>query len=191
MSLECKFTTLLQGSNQCRKTVGGVRKSWGIDWEDVESVAGDAASGTITGVTLKAGKLFSILVYDNDNTASYNQTTTRTGLDARVGQVATLKFTGANKDKSVIANKAKGVLNGLWFHLQNDGTIQSQGAEFNADGDEVIKSLVGAKVNPNVNSNTGEGSSDITWNIESTSTDIIPCGTAVDEDYLDNLSDES
>lgn len=191
MALECKFTSYVQGSNQCKKSVGGVRKSWGVDWQDVESVQGDAASGTITGVTLKAGKFLSVLEYDNDNTASYNQTTTRTGLDARIGQVATLKFTGANKDKSVIANKAKGVHNGLWFHLQNDGTIQSQGAEFNADGDAVVRSLVGAKVNPNVNSNTGEGSSDVTWNIEATSTDIIPCGTAVDEDYLDNLSYES
>jgi hypothetical protein len=189
--LECKFTTIVQGSNQCRKSVGGVRKSWGIDWQDVESVAADAASGTITGVTLKAGKEFSILEYDNDNTASYNQTTSRTGLDARVAQLATLKFTGANKDKTVIANKAKGVHNGLWFHLQNDGTIQSQGVELNADGDEGVKSLVGAKVNPNVNSNTGEGSSDVTWNIESTSTDMLPCGGTIDEDYLDNLSDES
>lgn len=191
MALECKFTTIVQGSNQCRKSVGGVRKSWGVDWQDVESVTADAASGTITGVTLKAGKEFSILEYDNDNTASYNQTTSRTGLDARVAQVATLKFTGANKDKTVIANKAKGVLNGLWFHLQNDGTIQSQGVELNADGDAGVKSLVGAKVNPNVNSNTGEGSSDVTWNIESTSTDMLPCGDAVDEAYLDALSDES
>jgi hypothetical protein len=191
MALECKFTTIVQGSNQCRKSVGGVRKSWGIDWQDVESVTADATSGTITGVTLKAAKEFSILEYDNDNTASYNQTTSRTGLDPRVAQVATLKFTGANKDKTVIANKAKGVLNGLWFHLQNDGTIQSQGVELNADGDAGVKSLVGAKVNPNVNSNTGEGSSDVTWNIESTSTDMLPCGDAVDEAYLDALSDES
>ena len=191
MPLECKFTTIVQGSNQCKKSVGGVRKSWGADWQDVESVTADAASGTITAVVLKAGKMFSILEYDNDNTASYNQTTTRTGLDARVGQVATLKFTGANRDKTVIANKAKGVHNGLWFHLQNDGTIHSQGVELNADGDEGVRSLVGAKVNPNVNSNTGEGSSDVTWNIESTSTDILPCGVAVDEEYLDTLSDMS
>ena len=191
MPLECEFTSYVQGSNQCKKSVGGVRKSWGVDWQDVESVQGDAASGTITGVTLKAGKTLKVLEYDNDNTASYNQTTTRVGLDARVGQVATLKFTGASKDKVVIANKAKGVHNGLWFHLQNDGTIHSQGAELNADGDAVIKALVGAKVNPNVNSNTGEGSSDVTWNIESTSTDALPCGDAVDEEYLDVISDES
>ncbi len=191
MPLECIFESIIQGSNQCRKSVGGVRKSWGVDWQDVVTVTADASTGTITAVTLKAGKLFALLEYDNDNTASYNQTTTRVGLDARVGQVATLKFTGANKEKVVIANKAKGVHNGLWFHLQNDGTIHSQGVELNADGDEGIRSLVGAKVNPNVNSNTGEGSSDVTWNIESTSTDMLPCGTAVDEAYLDALSDAS
>jgi hypothetical protein len=189
MALECKFTTYVQGSNQCKKSIGGVRKSWGIDWQDVESVTGVAATGTITGVTLKAGKMFSILEYDNDNTAQYNQTTTRNGLDARIGQVATLKFTGADKEKTVIANKAKGVLNGLWFHLQNDGTIQSQGAEFNGNGDAVVQSFVGAKVNPNVNSNTGEGSSDVTWNIEATSTDVIPVDMT--EAALDALSDES
>lgn len=191
MPLECIFESIIQGSNQCKKSVGGVRKSWGIDWQDIETVTADASTGTITAVTPKSGKLFALLEYDNDNTASYNQTTTRVGLDARVGQVATLKFTGANKEKVVIANKAKGVHNGLWFHLQNDGTIHSQGVELNADGDEGIRSLVGAKVNPNVNSNTGEGSSDVTWNIESTSTDMLPCGTAVDEAYLDNLSDAS
>lgn len=189
--LECKFETIVQGSNQCRKTVGGIRKSYGIDWQDVESVTADAVSGTITAIALKAGKMFAVLEYDNDNTASYNQTTTRTGLDARVGQVATLKFTGANVSKSVIANKAKGVHNGLWFHVQNDGNIHSQGVELNGEGDEGVKSLVGAKVNPNVNSNTGEGSSDVTWNIEATSTDILPCGAGVDEAYLDTLSDMS
>ena len=172
--LVCEYDTIIQGSNQCKKSVGGVRKSWGIDWQNVESVQGLAETGTITGLTLKEGKTLKVLEYDNDNTASYNQTTNRVGLDARVEQVATLKFTGANVEKSVIANKAKGVHNGLWFHLQNDGTIHSQGAEFGAKGDKIITSLVGAKVNPNINSNTGEGSSDVTWNIVSTSTDIVP-----------------
>lgn len=172
--LVCEYDTIIQGSNQCKKSVGGVRKSWGIDWQNVESVQGLAETGTITGLTLKEGKTLKVLEYDNDNTASYNQTTNRVGLDARVEQVATLKFTGANVEKSVIANKAKGVHNGLWFHLQNDGTIHSQGAEFGAKGDKIITSLVGAKVNPNINSNTGEGSSDVTWNIVSTSTDTVP-----------------
>ena len=186
--LVCEYDTIIQGSNQCKKSVGGVRKSWGIDWQNVESVQGLAETGTITGLTLKEGKTLKVLEYDNDNTASYNQTTNRVGLDARVEQVATLKFTGANVEKSVIANKAKGVHNGLWFHLQNDGTIHSQGAEFGAKGDKIITSLVGAKVNPNINSNTGEGSSDVTWNIVSTSTDIVPVTMTMED--LDTLVGE-
>lgn len=186
--LVCEYDTIIQGSNQCKKSVGGVRKSWGIDWKNVESVQGLAETGTITGLTLKEGKTLKVLEYDNDNTASYNQTTNRVGLDARVEQVATLKFTGANVEKSVIANKAKGVHNGLWFHLQNDGTIHSQGAEFGAKGDKIITSLVGAKVNPNINSNTGEGSSDVTWNIVSTSTDIVPVTMTMED--LDALVGE-
>jgi hypothetical protein len=191
MALECIYSSIIQGSNQCKKSIGGIRKSWGADWNDIQSVTGNASTGTITAVTMKGGKTLSVLEYDDDNTASYNQTTTRQGLDARIGQVATLKFTGANSTNTVKANKAKGVLKGLWFHLLNDGTIMSQGAEFNGAGDAVVASTVGAKVNPNINSNNGEGSSDITYNIESTSTDAIPCATNVNEAYLDALSDES
>jgi len=186
--LICEYESVIQGSNQCRKTIGGIRKSWAVDWQNVESVQGLAETGTIMGLTLKEGKTLKVLEYDNDNTASYNQTTNRVGLDARVEQVSTLKFTGANVEKSVIANKAKGVHNGLWFHLQNDGTIHSQGAEFGANGDKVIKSLVGAKVNPNINSNTGEGSSDVTWNIISTSTDVLPVTMTIED--LDALVGE-
>jgi len=66
--LVCEYDTIIQGSNQCKKSVGGVRKSWGIDWQNVESVQGLAETGTITGLTLKEGKTLKVLEYDNDIT---------------------------------------------------------------------------------------------------------------------------
>lgn len=187
MPLDCSYNTLIQGSLQCRKTIGGVRKSYGADWQDIDTVT--VTNGVITGVTLLGGALLAVLEYDDDNTAVYNQEGVRNGLDFRVNQNATLKFTGATSDKVVIANKAKGVHKGFWLHLQNDGTIHSQGVELNADGSAGVASTVGAKVNPNVNSNTGEGSSDVTYNIAATSSDFLPCSmTEAALDLLAGLS---
>lgn len=189
MALACVIETLIQGNNECTKTIGGIRKSYGITWEAVTNKEVSITAGALSGITLSGGELFAILEYDDDNTASYNQSTTRNGDDARVTQTATLKFTGVGNTKVITANKAKGVRKGLWIHIMNDGTILSQGVEFNFDGTKGIPSTVGAKVNPNVNSNTGEGASDVTYNIEATSTDMIP--VSMTEAALDALSDAS
>lgn len=187
MALVCVFENLIQADIECVKSIGGIRASYGINWKDVESVAYSA--GKITGIVLKSGKKLAKLVYDDDNTATYTQEGQRNGNDFRVNQTATLKFTGASGDKVVIANKAKGVLNGLWLHLANDGTVHVQGAEINGSGDGVVKSTQGAKVNPNVNTNTSEGASDVTYNIVSLATDFLVCSNTIDEDYLDALAD--
>lgn len=189
MALECIIETLIQGNNECVKTIGGIRKSYGINWEDITSKEVTITAGAISGITPTGSSLFAILEYDDDNTASYNQSTTRTGNDARVTQTASLKFTGLDSAKVITANKAKGVRKGLWIHVMNDGTILSQGVEFNSDGTKGIPSTVGAKVNPSVNSNTGDGASDVTYNIEATSTDMIP--VSMTESALDALSDAS
>lgn len=187
MPLDCSYNSLVQGTLQCIKTIGGVRKSYGADWQDIATCT--VVDGIITFIALAGAAEFAVLVYDDDNTASYNQEGVRNGLDYRVNQTATLKFTGATKEKVVKANKAKGIHKGFWLHLQNDGTIHSQGVELNADGDEGVASTVGAKVNPNVNSNTGEGSSDVTYIISATSSDLLPC--SMTEAALDALSDIS
>ena len=179
----CSYQSISRQSNQCSKVIGGVRKSYAIDYSDIRSIT--VVDGSITAIDLYGGASFSKFVPDDDNTAIYTQESSRNGIGLRITQRCSLKFTGATSDKVVIANKAKGVLKGLWLHVFNDGSIHSQGCEYDYDGDGAIKSVVSAKVNPSVNSNTGEESGNVFINIESISTDLLP--VSLTEEFLDSL----
>lgn len=181
--ITCSYESLSRQNNQCRKTIGGVRKSYAIDYSDVRSIA--VTDGLITGINLYEGAFFSKFVPDDDNTSIYTQESTRDGIGLKITQSCSLKFTGATKEKVVIANKAKGVLKGLWLHVFNDGTIHSQGCEYDNDGIGATKSVVSAKVNPSVNTNTGNESGSVLIKIDSISTDFLPL--SLTEEYLDSL----
>lgn len=173
MALSCKLNDLLQAAIACGRSIGGVRVTYGVDWQDV--LSSTVSAGILTAVTLKTGaKRLVKIEFDDDNTASYNQTGSREGNTYRATQAAVLKFTGITSAKVVIANEAKGVIKGLYFHVLNDGSIQTQGAQFNSDATAIESSYQGAKVNPDVNSNTAEGESAITYNIASTTADLVP-----------------
>jgi len=183
MPLVCAIDDQNQSTNQCIKNVGGVRVTYGVDWNDVEGST--VVAGILTVLTLKSGKKLSRMVFDDDNTASYNQDGGREGLVYRATQAAFLKFTGISNAKVVAANNSKGVLKGLYFHVLNDGSIQTQGAELNADGTKIQASYNGAKINPSVKSNTSEGASAVEYNIASVAADLVP--TALTAQDLEDM----
>lgn len=179
MPLVCKINDQNQAAVCGAKTIGGVRVTYAMDWNDVGTTT--VASGILTAITMKAGATNAVakFVFDDDNTASYNQEGSREGNTYRAAQAAFLKFTGITNAKVVASQDAKGVLKGLFFHVLNDGSIMLQGAEFAADGATLVPSYVGAKINPSVKSNTGEGESAVEYNIISTSADLVPTSMAV------------
>lgn len=175
MPLVCKLIDQIQSSDQCAKYIGGIRVTYGIDWTEVDD--NTVADGILTDLTIKTGSLkMTKIVYDDDNTASYNQDGAREGLVYRATQVAFMKFSGITSAKLVAANKTKGVLKGLYFHVMNSGVILVQGAELNAGGTKAVPSYVGAKVNPSPKTNTGEGANAIEYSIESVAADLLAVG---------------
>jgi hypothetical protein len=177
MPLVCVLTGLSQGQAQCTKTIGGVRATYAVDWLDVQSAT--VTAGILTAITLKASKFLVKIEGDDDNTSFYNQTGAREGNAYRNTQDAFLKFTGLSNAKVVAANHSKGVLKGLYFHVLNDGTIQTQGGELTADGAAMEPSFQGAKLNPSVKSNTGEGESALEYSIQSVAADLVPTSMTV------------
>lgn len=182
MALECKILDQSRGAD-CIKKTGGIRLSLGIDWENVGEVT--VTSGKISAITLSgAGNKFAVVKYEKNNTASYAQTGQKNGTNVVFQEVAVMNFDGPSDDQIVIANKAKGVSSTLWIHFLNNGLVEAQGVELNSDGTKGIESHVSAMVVPTLNSNTGEGSSTLSYSVESTTSDIIPVDPALTEAAL-------
>lgn len=181
--LVCQLTGLSQGQNQCVKSVGGLRATYAIDWLDIATAT--VTAGVLSAITLVATKTLVLMEGDDDNTSFYNQEGAREGNAYRVTQSAFLKFTGVSNAKVVAANHSKGVLKGLYFHIYNDGSIHVQGGELSADGTKLEPSFQGAKLNPSVKSNTGEGESAVEFNIQAVASDLVP--TSLTKAALDAL----
>lgn len=179
MALSCIITEFLQGDANaaCSRLIGGVRTSYLIDYNDIDVIT--VASSIVTNITVDAGKKFYEVQGDDDNTSQYNQAGELNGVAVRINQEATLKFSGVTPAKVVKANEFKGVKKVVALHVLNDGSIMTQGLELNANGDGAQASIKGGKVVPSVNSNTGEGLSDVTLVIQSQSQDVLPCSMTV------------
>lgn len=168
--------------------VGGLFQSYGCLYSDLDSLTFNA-DGQLTAILMKATKVFARYKFTSDNTAFYNQTGNRADTGAfTANQAAFFKFSGLTKERASIANKAKGSKKVFFIHFLNDGSGHTQGVDYNATKDEYRSSKEAAKVNPNVDSKTGDISSALEFNIVGVSKGFHPIDdTVIDIAYMDAL----
>jgi len=177
------LTGLIEGD--CPPCDGGISCSFG--WE----------CSNILDLVFNEGKLVGIVtdgtpaqeyVYDDDNTAFYNQTGSLADNKFEVTQSAFMKFCGINCMKTDAANKAKKCCCVVFIHFGNDCGVHIQGIEFdescNSDGSWRF-SKKRARIVPSINTNTSDGSSGVEYAIESISRCFVPVDEAViTKDYV-------
>lgn len=154
----CRLVSLTQAN--CVESDGGIYETRIIDFANIADIVFnttpmDPNYGEITDVvTVGTGEVFSY-VFDDDDTAFYNQTGVRQNKKHTVTQQAFFKFAGIDSAKVSFANGIKGCCELFAFHFANSGSIFAQGIDFDEATDTWLKSKQRAKATVNILTDTG------------------------------------
>jgi hypothetical protein len=175
--MACGITSIDQTSLSDCGSLGGIFESYGLDCADFTSAT--VSGGEITGLTVT--EEFTKLVYDDDDTAFYNQEADRTGNRISFNQTAFFKFEKLTKEKIAAANSAAECCCTIWIHRLNSGIDLLQGLDEDDAGTGVLYAKTKAKVTPSVLSDTGDNADRLEYSIESVGRKLsLPIATALD-----------
>lgn len=145
---------------------GGIEISYGALCEEVLDITVDA-NNQITSFTLTATAAFEKFVFDDDDTAFYNQPPERQSKKITFPQQAFMKFEGITNDKIQAANKIKSCCCTVWVHYLNSGIALVQGIDIAEDGSWKLTKRK-AVVSPGIFSDTGANADRVEYTIDST-----------------------
>jgi hypothetical protein len=167
--MPCTLTSINQDNASCGTSDGGIKQSYGIDLSTVDALTYDGSNGSlVTGVTLSGvGEAFTLYVYDDDDSAFYNEEGERTGKKHVYNQQASMKFEGITAAKIQAAEQLKDCCAQFWFHVGNNGIIRIQGVEKSAAASGFDRPKQTAKATVSINSLTGADADNITIVIDS------------------------
>lgn len=168
--MPAEITPIDQTAGACGSD-GGISVSYGILCEDVTDIT--VVSGVVTGFTLASTKSFSKLVFDDDDTAFYNQEGEREGKKVTINQTAFMKFEQITSAKIIAGNNALQVCCSIWVHYLNSGVALVQGIDY-FDDDSYLNAKTTAKITPSALSDTGENADRLEYNIESVGRRLSP-----------------
>lgn len=186
--MACDIVSIINAEGaDCAEVDGGINTSFVMRDTDIDDLTFDS-SGALTAITLTASGVVAEFEFDDDDTAFYNQEGVRDRLRFTVNQNAFFKFSGLDADKVYKANLIKSCCKLFLVHFLNDGSVQTQGIQYNLDTQEWEYSKEKARVTPSVLSDTGENSSRLEFNIASVSRNFVPADAAtITKTYMRGL----
>lgn len=124
--------TLLPIDNSvCSVSDGGIYVSYIAPISSLTSIT--VAGGEITAFTMAAVGAFEKFVYDDDDTAFYNQVGERQNFKHTYTSTAFIKFAGISTAKKLAADALSACCEGLFaIHFLNNGTALVQGLDITA-----------------------------------------------------------
>lgn len=164
-----QLTGINQDNNNCAESDGGIKQSYGLDFNDLGSVTYDGSSPlVVSAITITgAGITFAKFVYDDDDTAFYNQEGERDNKKHTYNQQANMKFSGLTDAKISAAEALKELCATFWIHVLNGGMNLLQGIEKDAGTSGFVRPKSTAKATVSINSDTGDNEDNITVVIDS------------------------
>ncbi len=173
---------LLDLDNQvdCPVSDGGIVESRVAECVDITDVTIEALTGIITGFTMATTGLWKKLVYDDDDTAFFNQEGVRVGNKHTFTQTGFMKFAGVNNDKRLVVEGLTPCCCLVAVHFLSNGTAVVQGLENFATITTWRTSKKKAKVTANVLTDTAANEDRVEFNFISESrnsamfTDLTP-----------------
>ncbi len=161
--MACTLTGI-NSSTDCVINYGGIVKSYATKLSNITSVT--VASGIITNFTMASTGLWEEYVYDNDNTANYNQTGTVNNNRFSNEQVAFIKFGGISAAYVSAANNAKDCCDVVFIHILANDVRLVQGIELlAATGAPARTTNRRTRIIPNIVTDTTENESRLEFNI--------------------------
>lgn len=121
-------TLIAINSANCETTDGGIRETIFVDFDAIATVTWDV-DDVISGVTTSTPGASKALVYDDNDTAYFNEVGERSNLKHIFKQEANMVFSGQNKDKRKATKAALDCCALVAFHIMNNGKIKVQGIE--------------------------------------------------------------
>lgn len=155
MAIPCNIIGL--DNSNCADSDGGIYQSYVVDATKVTDVTLDV-NGQVTNFTMSAIGQWKKFVYDDDDTANYNQVGTRAGNKHTFLQTAFMKFAGMDNTKRKAIEGLTPCCQGVVaVHFLNNGEKVVQGIENISALDDWKFSKKRAKATANFNTDTGAG----------------------------------
>lgn len=182
--MACGIVDVNQSAGDCGSD-GGVSESRGVACEHIADVQFDA-EGQITGFTMATAGQWGKLVYDDDDTAFYNQEPNRQGKKITFNQQSFMKFEQITNDKIQAACQATDCCCTVWVHKLNSGIVLTQGIDYDLDEGVWQFSKTNARVDAGVFSDTGDNADRVEYTINSVGRKPSPA-TILTLDAIDAL----
>lgn len=163
--MACTPAGINQDNGNCDTADGGIYQSYMTARANISAATFDV-DGQITAFTMTSTSQWVKYVYDDDNTAFYNQEGERTGKKHVFNQSAFMKFEGINTAKVKEAGVVAGCCDMVWVHFLNDGSKFVQGLEDDGTG-AIKKPKETAKATVNILSDTGDNTGRIEFTVNS------------------------
>jgi len=173
----CTLTAIDQTAEACPVAIGGIFALALGDFADI-------TAATIAGTSVSAltGIVWSVYLFDKDNTAFFDQNGERPSqFILKYVSDGFCKFVDIT-DAKIAALEDLGCCNIVGIAFQTNGVNRIFGIDPNAAGDEIIQSLVGHKITPSAKSGTGEDENRIEFVISGESQTLLT--TTIDFDTV-------
>jgi len=180
--------SVVQNTDTFSNVDGGIYQSYICNLDDVTDIT--FTSGVLTGITVGTVGSFKKFVFDDDNSAFYNQEGSFSGTRFTNAQSAFMKFSGLSAARATAADCARQAYRVIAFHFLNDCSVMVQGVEEGAgcDSANFKHSRVPARIAPSVKSNTSDTESALEFSITSEARSIVPVDpTTITSAVLDAL----
>lgn len=172
-----QFVGINQDNESCASPDGGMKQSYALDLPDLGSVTYDATNTLeIDGIVISTTSVtFAKFVYDDDDSAFFNQEGERENKKHNYNQQSSMKFAGLTYSKIAAAEGIKDSCAMFWLHVLNSGIILPQGIEKDAGSNGFIRPKQTAKATVSINSDTGDNEENITIVVDSVVKTALTC----------------
>lgn len=162
--MPCTLTSIDQ-SVTCISSNGGIFQSYVTDIANIASMT--FTDGAVSAITMATPGQWTKFVYDDDDSAYYNQEGERTNNRHVSNQSAMLKFAGISAANIEAAKELKNCCSLVAIHFLNSGERLIQGIEYDAVADNFKQSRKRCRATLNVMTDTGDNEDRIEVTLES------------------------
>jgi hypothetical protein len=142
----------LSSAQTCVAADGGIYESFIVDCDEITDVVFDG-DDIITNFVMANIGAWVRYIYDDDDSAFYNQSSARTNRKVTITGQASFKYSGISNDIVKFSNSVKDCCCVVAVHFLNSGAALVQGIEKTATGFKFPKTK--PKITPSIQTNTG------------------------------------
>lgn len=175
--------TPLSSADTCISADGGIYESLLVDCDEITDVVFDV-DGQVTNFVMANVGAWEQYIYDDDDTAFYNQAGARANKKVTVTGQASIKYAGLTNTMIKFSNDILECCCVLAVHFLNSGIAVVQGIQYDSVNTTWRYTKTKPKVTPTLNTNTGADEDTAVFLIDSVGSKFSPATTLSSADIL-------